>query len=38
MRGPLVREVGQSFYLMLLMAAVMGGLVGLGLFLASALA
>jgi hypothetical protein len=29
--GPLLSEIGQSFYLMGLMAAVLGGYLGLGL-------
>jgi hypothetical protein len=37
-KGPLVREVGQSFYLMVLVGAVVGAPVGVGLFLARAFA
>lgn len=38
MKGPLFREVGQSFYLMVLVGGVMGGYLGLGLLLSRALA
>ena len=38
MRGPLVREVGQSFYLIALVAGVMGAYLGLGLLVARTLA
>jgi hypothetical protein len=38
MKGPLVREVGQSFYLMFLMGGILGAYLGLGLFVAWALA
>lgn len=31
MKGPLIREIGQSFYLMGLMAAVLSAYLGLGL-------
>ena len=34
MKDPLVREVGQSFYLMFLAGGVMGASLGLGLFVA----
>ena len=38
MRGPLIREVGQSFYLMLLVGGAVAAYVGLGLFVTWALA
>jgi hypothetical protein len=38
MKAPLVREVGQSFYLMFLVAAVIGAPLGFGLFVARAFA
>lgn len=38
MKAPLVKEVGESFYLMLLVALVIGAPVGFGLFVARALA
>ena len=38
MRGPLVREVGQSFYLMALMGGVIGTFLAIGLFVSNALA
>ncbi len=38
MKGPLVREVGQSFYLMFLLGGMIGAYLGLGLFVAWALA
>jgi hypothetical protein len=37
-KGPLVREVGQSFYLMFLLGGIVGAYLALGLFLSWALA
>jgi hypothetical protein len=38
MKGPLVREVGQSFYLMFLVGGMIGAYLGLGLLVTWALA